>query len=227
MKRGTLIITLLTTVLVAIALGAAWYLVDSSQRLADSFGTEEDNIPMTPGDAIYISGDYGFMLQYPESAVVSETFAAGYHLPALWRVAAGTETVGTPIVSFTTYSTESKDSYPRYFDALIRIGASKDSKEVKECLFAAADQGEIELTEIVMGGTTWKAYSFENAGMQQYVRGISYRTVHQNTCFAIEKLAVGSNYREAASDRDIPQAVLDEEYAKLARIIATFTFVTP
>jgi hypothetical protein len=227
MKRGTLIITVFTVVLVAIALAAAWYLVDSSQRLADSFGTEEDNIPMTPGDAIYVSGDYGFMLQYPESATVSETFAQGYHLPALWRASAGPDSVGTPIVSFTTYSTKSETSYPRYFDALIRIGASTDKKEVTRCLSVAADQGEIELTDIVMGGTTWKAFSFENAGMQQYVRGISYRTVREGTCFAIEKLAVGSSYREGASERDIPQATLDAEYAQLERIIKTVTFVNP
>ena len=227
MKRGTLIITVLTVVLVAIALAATWYLVDSSQRLADSFGTEEDNIPMTPGDAIYVNGDYGFMLQYPESATVSETFAPGYHLPALWRVSAVPDSVGTPIVSFTTYSTKSETSYPRYFDALIRIGASADTQEVARCLSVVANQGEIELTDIVIGGTTWKAFSFENAGMQQYVRGISYRTVREGACFAIEKLAVGSSYREAVNERDIPQPTLDAEYAQLERIVKTFTFVTP
>lgn len=225
MKRSTLIITLFTVVLVAIACGAAWYLVDSSQRVADSLGGENDNIPMTPGDAIYVSGDYGFLLQYPESAAVTETFAAGYHLPPTWRATASADTVGTPIVSFTTYTTKSETNYPRYFDALIRIGASKDSREVAQCLKATSDQGEVELTDIVIGGTTWKAFSFENAGMQQYVQGISYRTVHEGSCFAIEKLAVDSNYREGTSEQDIPKATLDAEYAKLDRIIQTFTFV--
>jgi hypothetical protein len=225
MKRSSLIITLFTVVLVLIACGAAWYLVHTSQRVADALGGEHDNIPMTPGDAIYVSGDYGFLLQYPETAVVAESFAAGYHLPPTWRATAPADTVGTPIVSFTTYSTKSEHSYPRYFDALIRIGASTDTREVAACLKATSDQGEVELTDIVIGGTTWKAFSFENAGMQQYVQGISYRTVHEGTCFAIEKLAVGSNYREEATAQDIPQAALDAEYAKLDRIIQTFTFV--
>lgn len=224
MKRSSLIITVFTVLLVAIACGAAWYLVDSSKRLADATATDT-NIPMTPGDAIYVSGDYGFVLQYPESATVSETFEAGYHLPAVWRATADANTVGTPIVSFTTYTTKSENSYPRYFDALIRIGASKDAREVVQCLTATADRAEVELTDVVIGGTTWKAFSFENAAMQQYVQGISYRTVHEGTCFAMEKLAVGSRYHEEVSERDIPQAVLDQEYAALDRIVKTFTFV--
>lgn len=109
---------------------------------------------------------------------------------------------------------------------MIRIGASADPKEIASCLKVAADQGEVALPDVAFGGAVWKVFSFENAGMQQYVRGVSYRTMHEGRCVALEKMATGSNYREdPASIKDIPDAELDARYQDLERIVQTFTFV--
>ncbi len=59
---------------------------------------------------------------------------------------------------------------------MVRIGASKDPKEVAACLKAGSDNGETQLPDAVIGGTTWKAFAFQSAGMMQYLKGVSYRT---------------------------------------------------
>lgn len=226
MKRTSLIIIGFTGVLVLIAALAAWYLVDSSQRIADSV-TTEGAVDDFNGLAIYTNGTHGFTLYYPEDAAVAYGFEARYHLGSLWRVNALPQATGTPIVSFTTYSTKSDTSYPRYFDALVRVGASNDPKEIAQCLKPVVDQGETALPDTTIGPVVWKTFSFQNAAMQQYVRGVSYRTIHNGTCYALEKIAVGSNYREEASPNDIPEETLDAEFAALDSIIATFSFVRP
>lgn len=226
MKRSSLIIVGFTGILVLIAALAAWYLIDSSQRVADSVMGEGAE-PNLTGLAIYTNGTHGFTLYYPEDAQVAYGFDATYHLGSAWRATALPAATGTPIVSFTTYSTKSDSSYPRYFDAMLRIGASTDPKELAQCLKPVADQGETALPDTTIGPVVWKTFSFQNAAMQQYVRGVSYRTIHNGTCYAMEKLAVGSNYREEATPADIPQEALDAEFAALDSIVATFSFVRP
>lgn len=204
--------------------GAAWYLVDSRN---DAFGTQHTPtiIPdVTVGQAIYTNGTHGFTVFYPENATVDYTFDATYHVGTQWRVNALPEGTGTPLVSFVTYAHESDISYPRYFYAMVRIGASDDPKELARCTHVAKDEGETELADVTINGMIWKAFSFESAGMMQYARGTSYRTEFEGKCIALEKVRTGSSYREEASPNDISDSVLDAEYGKLDRIIESFTF---
>lgn len=224
-----LVILCFVLVLFCIAGGAAWYLVQSRQEAIaplTASSTSPENVRV--GDAIYTNGTFGFVIQYPESAIVENTFSSYYHLAPTWRANPLVNATGTPIVSFSTYRIKSEDSYPRYFDALIRIGASSDKKEIAQCLKATSGQGETALPDVVLGGVTWKAFAFQNAGMQQYVKGVSYRSIHEGYCIALEKIAVGSSYREdAPSSKDVSDDALDAAYQGLDTVIKTFTFVRP
>lgn len=223
MNRATVI--LFVFALVAIGGGAAWYLTDSRH---DSLERLEPVATTTPevseGMAIYTNGIYGFSLFYPEQAEVSYTFDVSYHLGSSWRANALPDVPGTPIVAIIPYRTASEDSYPRYFNALVRIGASQDERELDRCETADTSSGETALSDKEIAGRAWKAFSFESAGMMQYVRGVSYRTIFEGRCIALEQIRTGSIYREAPSERDIPDAVLDAEYEKLTAIVASFTF---
>ena len=60
----------------------------------------------------------------------------------------------------------------------------------------------------MINGITFNKLIIQDAAMMQYLEGISYRTVHNGMCFAIEQLKTGSNYREESSPEDIPDAEL-------------------
>ncbi len=226
MNRTTL--SLLVLLLVAIGASAAYYLIHTGReaRTPQQVGNTPTTTPDLTGQAIFTDGEYGFYIRYPEAYATAETFASYYHLPAAWRSNAAPDGTGTPIVAIVGYRTQSDHSYPRYFDAEIRIGASSDPKEVARCETAATDQAEQPLPDMNLGGTAFKAFSFQSAGMMQYLKGVSYRTLHNGTCFAIEQLETGSSYHDdPASPDDVPQATLDQKYQDLDAVLKTFAFV--
>ncbi len=180
------------------------------------------------GRAIYTNGEYGFAITYPETARIEERFSNEYNLSSMWRTTALPNSTGTPIVSIVGYSTVSDHSYPRQWSAQIRIGASRDLLEKAACLMADANKGEQVLPDLVQNGTTWKAFSFGDAGMMQYVRGVSYRTMHEGACIALEKIQSGSNYRDdPKSIDDIEDEMLQVRYQNLDSIVESFSFARP
>lgn len=217
---------LFTLAIVAIAGSVAWYLIDTRN---DAFGSGAETATTTPdmheGLAIYTNGPYGFSIFYPESAAVGHGFDASYHLGSVWRENALPDGQGAPVVEIVPYAINSEDSYPRYFNAMVRIGASSDPEELARCEKAGTDQGETALDDVMIGGRSWKAFSFQSAGMMQYASGVSYRTVYEGKCFAMEKVRTGSSYREdAPTDRDVSDGILAAEYEKLDPIVQSFTF---
>lgn len=221
MQRTTLIA--LVALLSVIALVVVFFMVTTSSALRSpaALGVASDQ-------ALFSDGEYGFTLRYPQTWETDYTFKSFYHLPPAWRVNALSEATGTPILSVIGYRIESDHSYPRYFDAEVRIGASTDAREIARCLTAAIEQNEQPLPDVILGGTTFKAFSFEGAGMMQYVKGVSYRAVHDGVCIAIEKIAAGASYRDDPdSPDDVPDATLDAAYASLDPVVASFAFATP
>ncbi|MDQ1299373.1 MAG: hypothetical protein QG636_41 [Patescibacteria group bacterium] len=220
-----LIFVLFLIGIIAIGGGAAWYLVDTRNEAFGPPIVATSTPQIEEGLAIYTNGPYGFAIFYPQDAEVSYTFDASYHLGANWRANALGDSEGAPIVSILPFHTESEDSYPRYFNAMVRIGASIDPAEIERCEAAALDQGETVLPDAVIGSKTWKAFAFESAGMMQYANGVSYRTIHEGRCIALERVRTGSSYREdAPSEKDISDEVLSKEYEALSSIVESFSF---
>ena len=216
----------IVAVLLASGLALAWLIAKTPvpPQVEDPRGIATTTPDLT-GRAIYTNGEYGFVISYPETAQITESFVPGYRLPIWWRATADPESKGTLLLQIMSYSTQSDHSYPRYFDALVRVGVSDHPQEVAACERLTPDRAETALADATFGGATWKVFSFGDAGMQQHVKGVSYRTVHEGTCYAVEKIAVGSNYREdPASADDVPDALLDERYQGLDQIVESFTF---
>lgn len=217
-----ILITLFVLGIIAIGSGVAWYLVqtrnDARLPVADVPPQAEDMA------AQYTNDTYGFRIEYPVGTPVTYAFTPENPLGIVWRMGALPDAAGIPIVAFTPYHTESDNSYPRSYTALVRIGASTDTREVARCLEAAP--GEMQKEAVMLGGKEWQVFSYGDAAMQRFVRGDSFRILHEGACLAVEQIAVGSHYRDdIPSERDIPDAVLDAEYAKLSSIISSFTFV--
>lgn len=186
----------------------------------------------TPGNidnflSVYKNDQYGFQLQYPKDLLPQVTFQQYYHLSNQWRAELATDQPkGQPIVSIVTYNVTNTNSYPRYFDSELRVGASSDPEDVKNCLLNSPGYTDWPVQDVTINGVVFKKFVIQNAGMMQYLDGISYRTVHNVICFAVEQLKTGSNYRDdPASAKDIPDAVLNAAYDRLDGIVQTFKFL--
>jgi len=199
----------------------AWWFGFRNTETPEEPAPQEPTIELSEGLSIYTNGEHGFLLTYPEGASVAETFNNPW-LPNAWSATADPDNVGTPIVSITTYRTESDHSYPRHYTTLVRVGASN---AVASCLSARTDRGETALPDVTWGGETFKVFSFGDAGMMRYVKGVSYRIVKGDRCYAIEQIAAGSTYREESSPEDIPDATLEAQYDRLSDIVSSFQFV--
>ena len=224
MNRVTLIAFIL--VILGIGGGVSWYLIDTSRQVLGVPAPVASTTPeVNESLAIYTSGPYGFSIFYPEASDVSYVFDTSYHLGSAWRVHALPEAVGSPVLSIVPYHVLSEDSYPRYYNAMVRIGASADPAEVARCEKPVQAQGESQLQSVVINGHSWSVFSFQDAGMMQYAQGVSYRTLFEGKCIAMEKVRTGSNYQEGpASPKDVSQDTLDAEYAKLEAIVQAFSF---
>jgi hypothetical protein len=177
------------------------------------------------GLSIYTNGEYGFSFVYPGSYTATTTFDSQYHLPPTWEAEDLGLKPGIPVVEVLGYHTENSASFPRYFESEVRVGMSTSTEVLRTC--TKLQNGETVQPDVRIGGIAWKAFSFQNAGMMQYVRGTSYRTVHDGVCVALESLATGSSYVDAPSSNDIPQEKLYAEYAALAPIVTSFSFARP
>lgn len=218
----------IVAVLIISGVVLAWFIARTPDVPPSTTGSTSTTTTDLAGRAIYTNGEYGFALMYPETARVEEIFSPQYRAGSAWRVNALADATGTPVLAIIAYSTESDNSYPRHFVAQVRVGASSDPDEVAGCLAPTPNRGETALADKTINGTTWKTFSFGDAGMMQYVSGVSYRVLHEGSCIALEKIRSGSSYQDdPESPEDITDAELDSRYAGLDHIIESFTFARP
>lgn len=220
-------IPLLLLALAAIGGGTAWYLLHTSEQAAVPTTLPTVSEEEAEGLSIYTNGTYGFTFFYPASADIAFTFSEEDRLGTVWRRGAPEAQAGIPIVSVTTYSIQQENAYPRSYRTLVRVGVSDTPEAVRACETADTSLGETELLDVVINGYTWSAFAFQDAAMQQYVEGVSYRTVHEGVCIAVEKARTGSSYRDEANAADISDEALAEEYTALENIIQSFSFARP
>jgi len=187
---------------------------------------------MTPKPDLnhYVNNEYGFEIYYPKNITLTSNFGTFYHLPALWRSGALTDengnSNGKPIISIPAFYTESDNSYPRYFSAQLRIGASAAPKDVATCLENDQGYAEEPKSDETINGVNFKKFEFADAAMMQYLKVISYRTIHNGMCFALEQLKTGSNYRDdPTSTKNISDAQLNAYFDSIGEIVKTFRFI--
>ena len=181
----------------------------------------------------YQNSEYGFQISYPNALRPTSTFELFYHLGSAWRAGVeGYETKGKPILSVPVYKINNSPdgvykNYPAYFNAEVRIGASKDPHDVLNCYNDDPGYTIHATSTETINGIVFRKFPLGSAGMMQYLEGVSYRTVRSGTCFAIEQIKAGSNYRDTPSPKDISDSVLNAHYEQIPAIVRTFRFITP
>ncbi len=192
----------------------------------EATSTSEETATTTPetGWNVYKNTEYGFEVRYPQEILPETTFRKLYHLSDGWRAGGLLNSTGTPIVAFPLYRTENESSYPRYYNAEVRVGISISPEDVANCT-SSSPYTNASSTEVVINGTVFYEFPVQDAGMMQYLEGKSFRTVRNGICFAVEQLRAGSSYRDTTSSMESIDMMLREYYDKGSDIVKTFKFL--
>jgi hypothetical protein len=75
-----------------------------------------------------------------------------------------------------------------------------------------------------LAGVQFERFEFGDAAMMQYVQGVSYRTVKDGKCFAVEQVKAGSTYRDETMQPGIPEGQLDVYYSQAGDMAESFRF---
>ncbi len=181
----------------------------------------------TSGFHMYSDSQNNFFIKYPPFVTAKNTFTTFHEIGNNWRVNADQANQGKPVLALSIFSLDQggystgKQTYPLYFMSEVRIGISPN---IKECYAPDAGYTNQKITNVTINGVSWKKFSSQDAAMMKYVQVESYRTIHNNTCFAVEQIKNGSNYRDEKMTTGKTDNELANYFATGNTIIQTFTF---
>jgi len=200
-------------------------IVTTPQDIAASQNTTS-SFSVPSGWITYSNNAYGFSISHPASLTPETTFSNNYHLSSSWRSGAFEEkTNGRAIIAFPVFRVEQSNTYPRYFDGELRVGASMDQYDIQHCM--DNDQGSMdgEIATKNINGIEFTAFPIHDAAMMQSIKGVSYRAIRNGICFAMEALVSQSNYRDdPITSSTLSDETLDSYYKTIEAIAATFRF---
>lgn len=232
-------------IIAVLALGLALYLWKGGNTLPEgetasttpivSTTTENGTTPpkgsassgSTSGFSTYTNAEYGFTMKYPPYVKAKSSFSTFHEIGTNWRVNASQANQGKAIVAFPIFSVDQgsisngKQTYPLYFMAEVRVGTSLN---VKDCYATDSGYSNQPVTNVTLGGVTFKKFSSSNAGMMKYVQIESYRTIRNNTCIVIEQIKSGSSYKDDLMKPGISESALNGYYSLAETIARSFTF---
>lgn len=169
---------------------------------------------------------YGFEVTAPAGSAVKASFATSYLVKNTWRFDApneGSANTGTPVVAISLLQINSPSNvYPVYFTTEVRIGVSPNTADCYK-----TDFPNQKVVDVNINGETFKKFSFTDAAMMQYVQGESYRAIHGDRCFAIERIKTGASYWEPGMKKAFSDKELDGYYAQTEKVVQSFKFITP
>jgi hypothetical protein len=176
--------------------------------------------------SLYIDKLYDFRINMPNGVVPDTKFKSFHLFGTNWRINAPKGSKGEMVAVFPVYKIDRGNvapgqPYPLFFATEVRVGRSPD---VKHCYDIDAGFSEQKIEEVTIGGNHFKKFSFSDAGMMKYLEGESFRIVHNNQCYVIERLKTGSNYKDETMLPGLSDQELDLYYQKTLAMIQTFAF---
>lgn len=214
----------LAVIILVIVIGlAAWAVADKMPQSQGLLGPE--NLQET-----YSNDNYGFELTYPKGLAPEMSFKKYYALSDRWRSQSPEDQQGTAVVTIPVFRVDNQDGtatgkpYPLYFNAEVRVGVSADPQALADCLKTDPGYTDQKQETVDLNGVQFEKFEFGDAAMMQYVQGVSYRTLHNGMCFAVEQLKAGSIYRDESMTAGVPDEQLDLYYSQAGEIARTFRF---
>lgn len=174
---------------------------------------------------LYTNQKYNFSLVYPATAKIDESIVMFHDLGNKWRVNAGDffgQGITTvKLVTIDTNGIATNKPYPLFYTSQVRVGISEDTKD---CYVKDMGYDNQKVTDVAINGINFKRFDFSDAAMMKYVQGVSYRTIHNNLCYAVEQVRHGSSYKDETMKPGLSQATLDAYYTAADQVLKTFKF---
>jgi hypothetical protein len=203
-------------VLILIALGA-WY--------GSRFVPRTKIDPISSNRlATHINDTYGFSISYPKTCVPQTKFLKYDLLSDQWMAGATDNSKGKPILCIPIIRMVNESSYPRAWNTEVRIGVTEDYTELTSFLFTSEYSTDPPKQEKI-GNVMFYVFPIQDTAMMKFVRGYSYRTIHNGVGYAVELLTIGSNYREDKSPKDLSDQVLNEYDKQAEKVVKSFLFL--
>ena len=135
----------------------------------------------------FVSAAWGFRIDVPPGWTVQRDFRSGYLANGAWKSFAPPDSHGQSVLAL------SMPDSNNITDAEIRIGASRDAREVHDCTTppGAMRPGSIATRKI--HGVTFTTFEAADAAMSHHLDVHACRTVRSGTCYAIDLLVYGVN----------------------------------
>jgi len=192
--------------------GLLWFIISSSGDTYTSTPVDTKTTQTAHADEqLYYNDEYNFSLRYDDEFVqkpVLETDA--------WQ--SNSITAGKRLV--TLYLPRELQPNTNFSEAWVSVGASADADAIKTCL--VAQDGEV-----IQEGTDPRGFSVftqTGAGAGNFYATISYRTVRNGACIALERVVHSvniGNFDESQNITEFNRAIIE---SLLNRVVASFRF---
>lgn len=167
----------------------------------------------------FTSARYGFRIDYPATMRASHAFATSYLANGTWKTYAGADSRGTPVLAL------SLEGSNKITAGELRIGASNDAKQIKQCSEPPATLRPGSVGGATINGIHFTYFEAGDAAMSHYLAVQSYRTVHAGRCYAIDLLVVGTR-PEVYDPPATPPFTQRQAFARLHKVLQGFRFTT-
>jgi hypothetical protein len=160
-----------------------------------------------------------FSIAYPIDFGTQDNYTA---TPSTnWRN--GATSTGT--VFFTLTIPKAFEPQTNLADVTLRVGSSKETNAVTQCLNVDPNSGETMATSTAtINGVSFTVFHASDAGAGNFYQTTSYRTIHAGQCYAIEYTIHSGNienYPASYNLQPFDQAKID---SLMQAIIGTFQF---
>jgi hypothetical protein len=175
---------------------------------------------------VYSNSTYNFTISFPKGLHAGNYDNFHELNQNDWRFQASMQYRGTPVVAIPVIEVDhggvaTNQPYPLFYTAQVRVGVSTDTAN---CYVKNEGYTNQTITNVAIGGVTWKRFDYSDAATMKYIRGSDYRTIHNNKCYVIEQIENGSNYTDPTMKGGYTDAQLKAFYDQTTAIAKTFRF---
>jgi hypothetical protein len=223
-QANAALVIILVIILILIAGYAGYAYFDTDSGAATSTPPVASSTPETPVsvDSSWVteqSAASGFSIAHPPFVQV---VAPDPSVPAqAWRLDA--QSGGA--LALTLSVPQSFQPQTNFGDAKLTVGYSTSTQAVKDCYQPLATGGPAQATTTTaIGGIPFTVTSGSDAGAGNRYDSVSYRTVHDGACYAIDYTIHYSVLENYPADSGITQFDENQVQTLLQNMVGTFSF---
>jgi len=149
--------------------------------------TDTSATPAADHANAFVSAAWNFRIDVPPGWTVRRDFQSSYLANGAWKSFASPDSHGQPVAALSVPDSN------KITDAEIRIGASRDAKEVHGCTTPPTAVRPGSVATRIINGVTFTTFEAADAAMSRHLDVRAFRTVRNGACYAIDLLVFGVN----------------------------------